>query len=187
MANLITFVGSDEAALLARLRMAYAFLAPLSSDYPGFDHWFWTKVVPGTKTGSRCILMLERDGAVVALGIGKRHETERKICTVRVAPEMVNRGMGPRMFDHLLRWLETDLPHLTVGDRKLGQFERIFDRYGFTCTASIDGRYARGRVEHSFNGEENTQVDEINLSIARSRMFTPSAMTATMGTPSLVE
>jgi hypothetical protein len=67
-------------------RRVLAFLLPLSADYPGIDRWFVLKVVPGLRRGTRYLLPMERDGELVGLGIAKKEEDERKICTVRVAP-----------------------------------------------------------------------------------------------------
>src|SRR3569832_1395079 len=120
---------------------ALAFLLPLSQDYPNIDRWFRLTVVPGLRGGTRWRICVERHGSVVGVGIGKREPDERKICTVRVAPSYFGRGVGPRLFDSLLRWLETDQPHLTVSERKLPAFERIFERYGFKFTSSHAGLY----------------------------------------------
>lgn len=132
-------------------RRALAFLLPLSADYPGIDRWFALKVVPGLRRGTRCLLPMERDGVLVGLGIAKNEEDERKICTVRVAPSYAGRGMGVRLFDGLLKWLDVDRPHLTVTQSRLPAFERIFDYYGFTVTSAQQGLYVPHAVELGYN------------------------------------
>ena len=129
---------------------AMAFLLPLSEDYPGIDRWFLTKVVPGLRVGTRTILRVERDGHLVGLGIAK-DEDEKKICTVRVSPEYFGRGMGVRIFDGLLRWLDDDKPHLTVSAAKLPAFERIFESYKFRLTSRHPGLYVPMSCEMGFN------------------------------------
>lgn len=139
-----------------------SFLLPLSQDYPCIEHWYLTKVVPGLRDGTRLLLKIERHGQIVGVGIGKRDASERKICTVRVAPTYFGRGLGPRLFDELLKWLDTDNPHLTVSEVKLPLFERLFDRYGFKCTSRQSGLYVKGVTEHSYNDcwtkEISTQI-----------------------------
>lgn len=130
---------------------ALAFLLPLSDDYPGIEDWYLTKVVPGLHLGTRHLLRIERDGRLVGLGIAKNEEDERKICTVRVAPEYANRGMGLRIFDGLLKWVDDDKPHLTVSDSKLPLFERIFDYYGFHLSSCCEGRYIPAACELGYN------------------------------------
>jgi GNAT superfamily N-acetyltransferase len=130
---------------------ALAFLLPLSNDYPGIGQWYMQKVVPGLRRGTRMLLPVERDGALAGLGIAKNEPDERKICTVRVAPSHTGRGIGVRLFDGMLKWLNDDRPHLTVSDAKLPQFERIFDYYGFDITSTRAGLYVPDAVELGYN------------------------------------
>jgi len=139
-------------ALLPSQREALDFLLPLAADYPGIEAWFLLKVVPGLRTGTRTMLLVERDGRLVGLGIGKREAAERKICTVVVAPSHAGRGIGTGLFDGLLRWLDTDKPALTVSEGKLPVFGRIFDRYGFRLTSVHAGLYVPRAAELGFNG-----------------------------------
>ena len=137
--------------LLPSQQEALAFLLPLSGDYPGIDSWFVSKVAPGLLTGTRTMLRAERDGRLVGLGIAKCEAGEKKICTVRVAPSHAGRGIGVRLFDGLLRWLDTDRPHLTVTEGRLPAFERIFDHYGFSVTSVRDGLYVPHVRELGYN------------------------------------
>lgn len=130
---------------------ALAYLLPLSEDYPLIREWYVTKVVPGVRDGTRKVLRVERDEKLIGLGIAKNTPDEKKICTVRVSPEYFGRGVGVRIFDKLLGWLNVDQPHLTVSETKLPLFERIFDYYGFRVTSSSVGLYVPRRYEHSYN------------------------------------
>src|SRR5271155_2997607 len=78
--------------LLPHESEALSFLLPLSDDYPDVERWFYTKVVPGLRAGSRTLLRVERRSQLVGLGIGKNEPGERKICTVRVAPSHLGHG-----------------------------------------------------------------------------------------------
>lgn len=138
-------------SLSANEAEALAFLLPLSEDYPGIDDWYLTKVVPGLRTGSRYLLRVERGDELAGIGIGKIEAGERKICTVRVAPHFANRGIGVRIFDGLLKWLDDDRPHLTVSNHKLPLFERIFDYYGFHMSSRVEGRYVPTACELGYN------------------------------------
>ncbi len=137
--------------LLPREAEALAFLLPLSSDYPDIQAWFRLTVVPGLRSGSRTLLSVEREGRLVGVGIAKNEPDELKICTVRVDPSHFGRGIGIRIFDGLLRWLDYDNPHLTVSDTKLPAFARIFDYYGFSMTSRRKGLYLPNRYELAFN------------------------------------
>lgn len=168
--------------LLMPEREAMAFLVPLSNDYPGIDRWFMSKVVPGYRAGSRIILRVEREGALVGLGIAKNEPDEKKICTVRVAPEFAGRGVGVRIFDGLLKWLDCDRPHLTVSDSKLPLFERIFDYYGFFVSSSENGRYVPHACELGYNELGLGALVDWRAAIAPSNLATSGILTISSGT-----
>jgi GNAT superfamily N-acetyltransferase len=146
-----TPVAPAMAGLSPDQKEVLAFLLPLSGDYPNIDEWFLKKVVPGERIGTRHILRIERDGRLAALGIAKDECGEKKICTVRVHPTFFGRGLGVRIFDHLLGWLQVDTPHLTVSENKLATFQRIFDHYGFVQTSVTPNKYRNGTVEFGYN------------------------------------
>jgi GNAT superfamily N-acetyltransferase len=151
--------GTAIPALSSQEVEALHFLLPLSKDYPGIEEWFHQKVIPGVRAGTRTILRVERDGNLVGVGIGKNEHGERKICTVRVAPEYFGRGIGVRLFDRLMEWLNDDKPHLTVGEAKLPLFDKIFDRYGFDLTSKRQGLYLPHVSELGFNDRASNGPD----------------------------
>ena len=132
-------------------RRMLAFLLPLSSDYPHIDLWFTDKVIAGERLGTRHIVSFERDNRLVALGIAKNEDGEKKICTVRVHPNYFGRGLGVRIFDDLLDWLQDDKPALTVSEDKLRLFRRLFDHYGFVQTSVTPDLYRKGKSELGYN------------------------------------
>jgi ribosomal protein S18 acetylase RimI-like enzyme len=127
------------------------FLLHLSGDYPGIEQWFIQKVISGESAGTRNIFRIKRDNRLVALGIAKQEAGEKKICTVRVHPSYCGRGLGVRVFDHLLSWLQTSRPVLTVSERNRPQFQRLFDHYGFVITSITPNRYREGVAELGYN------------------------------------
>ncbi len=108
-------------------------------------------MVPGLRAGTRRLVRIDRQGQIAALGIAKAEGGEAKICTVRIAPEFVGRGIGIRVFEELMGWLGTDRPLVTVSETKLGDFQRIFDHYGYRLTSVCTGLYVPGRAEYIFN------------------------------------
>lgn len=143
--------GAAAASLCHKHRDTLNFLVPLSGDYPGIDLWFQHKVVPGERLGTRYVFRVERNGRLAALGIAKNELGEKKICTVRVHPSYFGSGLGIRVFDNLLHWLQTDRPHLTVSEAKLPLFQRIFDYYGFEQTSATPDLYQNGSIEFGYN------------------------------------
>ena len=76
---------------------ALSFLLPLSEDYPNFEAWYRTRVVPGLRAGTRTLVRIERHDTLIGIGIAKRSNSERKICTVRIAASHFGRGLGLRI------------------------------------------------------------------------------------------
>lgn len=149
----LELLGGASDSVRATHAEALEFLLPLSLDYPNIEHWYRRKVIPGFYRGTRQIIRVERDGRLVGLGIAKNECGERKICTVRVSPAYFGRGIGVRLFDGLLRWLDFDQPCLTVSEERLPQFHKIFDYYGFKMTSSQLGLYTPRSVEVGYNEE----------------------------------
>lgn len=127
------------------------FLVPISDSYPCIDKWFLNKVVPGLSNGTRKLFIYRRSGNVVALCIAKKTEVESKICTVRVAPEYTGKGLGVKLFREAMAWLKTEMPHLTVSQERLPDFERVFEYFGYKLTSTVKGLYFPDSVEYLFN------------------------------------
>jgi hypothetical protein len=142
----------------SELRAVQQFLSPLSVNYPGFDLWYTDKVIAGVVSGERYACVVRDGDQITGVGIAKKDDRERKICTVRVDEVAIGRGTGVRIFDRLLRWLDTDRPHLTVPEQKLVHFDRIFEWYGFEMTSYCDGRYIERQRELAFNDTSATLV-----------------------------
>ena len=134
---------------------AFEFLLPISESYPNFHLWFEKRVVSGLASGTRKLFIHRRDGKIVALGIAKKTAMEKKVCTVRVAPEFKGSGLGIKIFKEAMLWLETNKPHLTVSEEKYPEFERIFKFFGFKLTSTINGLYQQGKVEYLFNEKQS--------------------------------
>ena len=71
-----------------------------------------------------------------------------------MSPECAGKGIGIRIIDGLLEWLEVDRPHFTIGDHRYPAFEKIFDAYDWRQTAQANGLYVPNKRELLFNGSE---------------------------------
>ena len=136
----------------SRLHRVWDFVSLLSPQYPGIDHWFHDKVMIGELKGTRRIFAMELGGRLAAVTIAKNEDGERKLCCVRVRPDLEGRGFGIRLMERAMDWMGTDRPLATVSEEKLPQFERIFERYGFQNTGAETGIYRPGKIEYIFNG-----------------------------------
>jgi hypothetical protein len=89
-----------------------------------------------------------------------------------VAAGHANRGIGVRIFDNLLKWLDDDRPHLTVNATKLPLFERLFDYYDFDVTSAHRGLYIPNVVELGYN--ESSLLTPAMPELVRRREARPS-------------
>jgi len=128
-------------------------LCHLEITYPGFEKWFWGKVVPGLGSGQRTILCRQDSEGVSAIAITKRGELERKICTVWVRETARGRGLAFDLMQEAIDRLEVKRPLLTVPSERFAEFEPLTKRLGFIETKRHLSLYRRGVIEHVYNGE----------------------------------
>lgn len=131
----------------------FLFLSEASRYYPSFYEWYFEKVMPGVQKGDRKIISEIRDGKIAGIAILKNTIEEKKICTLRIAPNYQNRGIGVRLFKKSFEILQTNKPLLTVSEEKLAEFHKIFSYFNFEETDVIEGKYRVGKKEYIFNGD----------------------------------
>lgn len=128
----------------------------LDKDYPNFRSWYFDKVVPGIRTKEREILVcfVENDDCCDFGGIAilKNAENEKKICTLRVAPEYKGNGVGYALFEKSFELLETKKPLFTVSSEKVDMFLKHINKYNFHQTEILENYYLDGKSEYVFNG-----------------------------------
>ena len=128
------------------------FLLPLSKNYPNIDLWFFNKVIPGYRNGSRRIIIKKnKDSEIIGLGIGKNENGEKKICTVRVHPNYRNKGIGKKLIVELMDWLKEDRPYFTINEQNLESFQKLFKDFNFKMTKEMSGLYNKKNKELIFN------------------------------------
>ena len=131
---------------------AFSALVHLEQMYPGFEDWYWGKVVPGLSNGTRQLFIEERGSRIIAAVIAKAEGAERKLCTVWVHPAYTGQKIGVRLMDEAKSWLGTNKPMISVPEERVEEFRSIFIRWGFELTQVLDSYYRPGRKELVFNG-----------------------------------
>lgn len=56
-----------------------------------------------------------------------------------------------------IRWLSCEKPLITVNEKALPQYEKVFSKCGFVRTQEKPGYYVPGLVEYVYNGELGPQ------------------------------
>jgi hypothetical protein len=142
----------QENIALPLINHVFTNLNMLSEQYPNFRNWLERKVFTGLYDGTRSILLEWRDGKIAGLAILKNEVEEKKLCCLRIMPEFQNKGIGIKLFQKSFDALETEKPLLSVSERKLSEFEKIFNYFGFVQTEKYSDLYKKNMIEISYNG-----------------------------------
>lgn len=124
----------------------------MESVYPGIDVWFHNKVAPGLRNGSRKLFVENVADRIVGIAIAKRTSSERKLCTLWVAPETRNYGVAARLANEAFGWLGTTKPLFSVPDVRINEFAGLLRRWDFVETQSVEDIYRPASREFVFNG-----------------------------------
>jgi hypothetical protein len=151
-ARAIRLFKQAEFVALAEASSAFDSIRQLEFVYPGFDAWFHGKVVPGLRDGSRKLFVESAAGRMAGLAIAKRTSSERKLCTLWVAPETRNTGVAARLADEAFDWLGTAKPLFTVPDVRMKEFAGLLNRWEFVETQVVEDIYRQTSREFVFNG-----------------------------------
>lgn len=143
----------------AMVEQVWPRLAQLETTYPGFRAWFWGKVAPGLEIGDRRVFIHAGSASVDGVVIAKRNASERKLCTIWVAPEARGRRIASDLVDEAIDWLEDPLPLLTVPEERLAELTPLARSRGFELSQAIESCYRAGRTEYVFNGRLRRRAD----------------------------
>ena len=139
------------------IRRTKLFLAPLSEEYPDFLEWYDALFEDSRPKPDRVLHIASDGGDVVGVAIAKL--SEQKVCTLRVRPDMQGKGIGTRLLDKAIETFERhptpDMdptkPLITVNERLMPQFEKLFERFGFETAQMLPDRYVCGETEIAMN------------------------------------
>jgi GNAT superfamily N-acetyltransferase len=116
-------------------RSVLAFLAPLRWDYPEFQTWYLTKVIPGKRIGERRVFVKFNENTMIAVGIAKATSDEKKICTLYVSPDYRAQGVGRDLIVRMLQWLKTPTPVIAIKQTHLEPFLPIIEQYDWQLSS----------------------------------------------------
>lgn len=137
---------------IGEINNVYQALSDLQKEYPGFEKWYFEKVVPGIFSGERMIFAAYYENKLAGIVILK-DSFEKKICTLRVLPEYQRMGIGHQLLDYALSMVDTLKPVITVSDDHIHEFATILIRdYGFVLNELQFGYYRENHIEYVFNG-----------------------------------
>ena len=83
----------------------------------------------------------------------KKDASEKKICTLFVAKEYRNQGLGSLLIEEAMKYLETDKPLITISENKLPMFKNLITKYNWDLTEIALSLYSENEKEFCFNGK----------------------------------
>ena len=134
--------------------LVYNFIRRLSIEYPYFINWYSNLFTDDKELKSdREIIICESNYKIVGLAILKSSEYEKKICTLRVDRKYQHQGIGKKLMQLSLEWLECDYPVITMHKSKQVQFDSLLKYYGFKLEQKQMHYYSIFSTEYVYNGE----------------------------------
>lgn len=131
----------------------YKFLERLIIEYQGFDKWYKDLFFDSVELkDNREIIICADEFRIAGVAILKNDLQEKKICTLRVAKDYQNQGIGHNLIEMCMKQLDTDKPMITLHKSKLKQFEKIFSYYNFELEQTQKHYYSIFSTELVFNG-----------------------------------
>ena len=98
-------------------------------------------------------MQCEKEYEIAGVTILKSTKEESKICTMYVAEQYRHNGLGRRLMELSLEWLENDKPVITLDKSKEPDFAGILKHFGFVLQEENCGLYNPGKVELIYNGK----------------------------------
>ena len=112
----------------------------LSVQYPDYENWFKQKVLKRIKNGTGEIIYVRNEKEIEGFIIAKNTYSEKKICTVFIKEEYRGIGLGSKLIEEAIVYLEDLRPLITIPENKVSDFKYFINRYKWIKT-SISNKY----------------------------------------------
>ena len=143
----------------------------ICADYPKHKSWYFEKQLPETiANDERNILFArnpENENEIIAMACLKRDDEEKKICTLFVDNKCRGLGLGTKIIESSMDWLETKTPLATIADYKLEMFRPIIKKYDWKLTQIVSGLYNDRASELCFNGVLTEDAEPVEYQLYR--------------------
>ena len=119
------------------LKRIYKITDFIREDYPDYKDWFFKKQLDGVLNGERNILFVRnslKSNEIIAVASLQKSNNEKKICTLYVKDKYRKKGIGGRLIEESMEWLETNNPMITFPAYKLIMFNTLIQKYNWHLT-----------------------------------------------------
>ena len=151
--DLIPFSTLPTAVRAEYKTQLFDFLSDLEAWYPDFPQWYARLFVGDDLKAGREIFLCMVAGKIAGAIILKKSDVEKKICTIRVAPQYQYLGIGTVLMEAGIRRLSCEKPLITVNEKAFPQYEKLFSKFGFVRTQERHGYYVPRLMEYVYNGK----------------------------------
>ena len=110
-------------------------------QYPGYLKWFYTVNLPRIFQGEEDIIFYLDGLEVVSLSTLKNSD-EKKICTLLVSKDYRKKGFSKQILEDSFEYLGTETPLITIPTKRLDEFDKIIDAYGWAESSRTDEYYS---------------------------------------------
>lgn len=144
---------TDKSVLRHYTGQVRLFLYDMTCDYPFFGEWL-NMAMSELTTGRREALVLteeDKPRRLIGLTILKNDPEEKKICTIRIAPDFQHRGWGTVLIKKSMEILGTDKPLITVSEKHIDVFKAFLKQFDFQVVNKMKSLYHVGEYEYFFN------------------------------------
>ena len=114
-------------------------------QYPGYLKWFYTVNLPRIFKGEGDIIFYLDGLEVVSLSTLKNTD-EKKICTLLVSKDYRKKGFSKQILEDSFEYLGTETPLITIPTKRLDEFDKIIDAYGWTESSRTDEYYSEEAI-----------------------------------------
>ena len=111
-------------------------------QYPEYYKWYYQTNIPRILSGEGEAIFYLDGFQIVGLTILKRDEDESKICTFLIYEEYRKKGYSSSLLEDSFGYLGTERPVITIPEKRIDEFSKIIEAYGWVPTETTDKYYS---------------------------------------------
>ena len=111
-------------------------------QYPEYFKWYYHTNIPRILDGEGEAIFYLDGFQIVGLSMLKRTEDESKICTFLIDEEYRKKGYSKLILEDSYEFLGTEKPLITIPEKRLDEFSKIIEAYGWVPTETTDEYYS---------------------------------------------
>ena len=111
-------------------------------QYPEYYKWYYQTNIPRILDGEGEAIFYLDGFQIVGLSMLKRTADESKICTFLIDEEYRKKGYSKLILEDSYEFLGTEKPLITIPEKRLDEFSKIIEAYGWVPTETTDEYYS---------------------------------------------